>query len=331
MEFIYAININYMLDLSKVQYTGNVKKNIKNIITKYGTNFIIKNENIKLPIKVSYHSEKYNDDVKYYTFVYSQKNRKTPLHPFKIIFYDTENFKENNNCEISNIQKTKEYSGTNIMNTILKLLRVLNIKRVNIADGATIKCNNSQIDLTLFKLIEKNVGFYARFGFKSFISYIDYENKTKYKNATIMNQVLILKLQQFRNIKIDTLIALLNKLLSICTSILKTQDYTNVKIYVINNFNTTYLLDKQYRAYILALFEDIDILLHILLKFKNKKLGNVLIYLFYNHCELYQDIFNIIGDSIYSIEYQKDKVEFKFKILYREIRPMRYAKLYLDL
>ena len=57
----------------------------------------------------------------------------------------------------------------------------------------------------------------------------------------------------------------------------------------------------------------------------------MLIYLFYNHCELYQDIFNIIGDSIYSIEYQKDKVEFKFKILYREIRPMRYAKLYLDL
>ena len=156
------------MDLSKYHaLSDSVQDNLKGLIKTHGNKFMIINDKIELPAKIELITSKYNTDLEYYSIMYD-KPRNFWLLPFKIDFVDAHKIAINNNCYISNIHKTEEASGTDIMHTILKMLKLLRVNTVYIHDGTTIMCDGKEVDLSYYKLLEKGLTFYQKFGFKFF-------------------------------------------------------------------------------------------------------------------------------------------------------------------
>ena len=151
-----------VLYLSKFRANGDLFKNLKTI-KHLGTHFNIKYKNMLVKSSILYDSNRINKE-KFYT-IYSLTN---DTFAYKIKFF------KNNNAHVEYIHKTDQYSGSQIVQFVIKLCKVLKVKEVTLYDATSIKCGEKEYDLSFLKLLEHGKTFYMKFGFK----FIDYDKKT---------------------------------------------------------------------------------------------------------------------------------------------------------
>lgn len=319
-------------------FGNNVQKNILILKKNYGNKFIIRDHDIQMPCLLYEVKESNNPNMKYYSLVYDIKERYSFLLPFKINFIDIiklskkdgTNYK-NNNCYIANIHKTKNISGTNIVNTILKLLKILNVEQVILHDGARIHCDGSdrEIDLSFFKLIEKGITFYQKFGFEFMMDpgnpwhAIDFgstDNMVKILNKSL-NNIHKIKLPYYKNAYI--------KILGIITTIIKEQDYDNVKIYLHHPYKPYLVKKENNKDKLLGMVNDIDALLHIIKLSQKEYLTEAMIDTFYADCNTYMQLESLILDNLFvGITYKKKSIYLKHIDIFHALRYIRNSSIF---
>lgn len=303
--------------------------NIKLLKQRFGSKFYIvdKNTPIKIPVYL-YKVKSANGKNYFYAMIYDIKDRYDKILPFKIDFIDriTNN---NNNCYIANIHRTCELTGTQIVIFILKLLKILGADVVSVHDGTEITCakDNRTTSLSFFKLIEKNMTFYQKFGFKFHI----YNSWLKFDYSTDeeMNKAMLKALKQFRKIKISYLINAYTQILNIIKRVIEKQDYNLMKIYLYQP--TRPYLVKDLRTYVLRIVNEIDVILRILKQASGTKfLYQLLIQLFYENCADYNNLFTlIINNLIYEIKYHKISIQLKHINLFQTIENIKSNSIYV--
>ncbi|AYV82102.1 MAG: hypothetical protein Homavirus7_8 [Homavirus sp.] len=231
-------------------YVNDVQTNIVTILSTYKSDdcsFIIKNGDIILPAQI-YHV--YNSS--YYGIRYPIKERIISLLPFDIIFADFCTSEKGNDCHINSIHKFMNLSGTQIVETLIKFLKLINVHRISLTDGAIInysKINNKhiKIDLSLFKLIEKGETFYQRFGFVA--GYRSVYHKSIFEQNGGVDNALKKYLKNINSLKCSELKSMYDKLIKILQTVITTNDYNNVKLYKWDTFiksvnNSTHIYDS---------------------------------------------------------------------------------------
>lgn len=145
-------------------FNKSVQQNLDKLYEDFGEKFIIKKNNIVFDVileKISFSSNK-----KKFWCIHSDEKYKTQsLYIFCICFYDCYNFEIGDNSYISDISKSENISGTEIVKFVLGINRKLCVKRTFLHDNAKITFNNNEYDLSLIKLLEKKQTFYTRIGF----------------------------------------------------------------------------------------------------------------------------------------------------------------------
>lgn len=305
------------------KFTNDLQKNILILKKSFGSRFKIKDGDIEMPAYLYLVIEPDNKKMKYYSLVYDIEDREDWLLPFKIAFLDMEKAIINNNCYIANIQKIETISGTIMVEIVLKLLKILHVEKAILHDGAHIDCGNSEVDLSFFKLLEKGITFYQKFGFKfkmqkyasDIISYDSTENMVK---------VLHKNLKDIHKIKLDYYREAYVKILDIIKQIIKNQDYDNVKIYLHHPYKPYIVKKDRVREFILSTVRDIDSLLAIIKNSKKKYLTETMIELLYIDCNTYLLLEDLIfKNQFIGIKYRGKGIYLKHSIIFRNLRHIR--------
>jgi len=162
----------YDLNSNNFKCIDDVQSNLDYIYHKTKT-FSIKDNSTILPCKLT------KSGHKYYKLKFNGTNMNNVyLIPFLVIFADYQTSQLNNNCYFENIHKTPEYSGTTIMTTVLKMLKIIGIKKVYLIDSAK---TDTVDNLSLRIILSKGYSYYQRFGFQ-FTIYPSFFNRLKYEN-----------------------------------------------------------------------------------------------------------------------------------------------------
>lgn len=303
------------LNSNKIKFGNNVQNNIKILLNKLGRKFviqdIIKGKVIKIPalfVRTCGH-------IPYYYLIYDIKDRNNALFPFKIDFISEKNILDND-CYIANIHKTDKISGTNMMNLVIKILRKLNVDTVYLHDGAAVEFSDGVlVDLTFYKLIEKGITFYQKFGFKFTINNNRYLIR-KYGYDKHLNKFIIKYIDQFKKIKIQNIKKDYNKINNILNLVIANKDYDQLKIYKYNRIRP-YLIDQKKNVQIVEnMTAKVKTAIRILENSKKKYIYELLIDLWNTNQSDYIELDNIINDSKYIIKYHDMKIISKFnKIL----------------
>ena len=215
------------LDLNKdLGYKkGDLQNNIKDLKKKYGMKFMIKYKKFKIPVKFKVNHKKLIG-LSYLSLQYDIKKKTHYLLPFQIDFLDStgNSYKLNNKVYIGEITKTDKISGSNMVKFVLELLKKLGTVTAKLYDGATVNCGNEELELSFFKLIEKNRKFYEKFGFKLTTKYSSWSRKIFPNNSTFYN-ILYQRIDQFKKIKISYYIKIYSKVLDLICNVIKKQDF----------------------------------------------------------------------------------------------------------
>ena len=340
------INIKNKFDLSKKypEYKKfNLQENLDTFYKKYGDEFYIIYNNKKLlvqMIKIILFNNKY-----FYRIKYKEGKNNLYDYNFKIDFRD--NINNNPNCSyIANIEKSKLFSGSELVKISLEINRILGAEKTYLVDETYIPCNsdNKNMSLKLIKLLEKDKTFYMNLGFEFDIQYT---SKYNYSNKKELEEVYNKLVSKIRKIKCETLINELLTIITFVNSIITDNKnyYKNIDkitiIEVINedekeiveyyHKNLIVFQDTKLESLLLTLKENIK-LLHILRRNKNKYiyLYKFLIHLFKEDCYYYNIFINNFlynyrtdikfGNTIYSLESRK-----LFDTFYNMINPIYFS------
>jgi hypothetical protein len=174
-----------------------------------------------LDINLKFELEKINhnpyNDIEFYRLIHKVEKRITSREPLTIDFIDPISLELNNNCFLTTIQKTMEYSGKQLVNLCIEICKKLKINKIIVCDGATINCDGVKIDLSLLKLIENKKTYYMSLGFNVEKSNTDYFLEIIKDKDTILHlmNVYIDKIRLIKTKKIikecDETICLLKK------------------------------------------------------------------------------------------------------------------------
>lgn len=330
-----------IFDLNKkVTYKKDeLQNNIKDLKKKFGNRFIIKYKKYKLPVRfITEHLKLVG--LSYLSLQYDIKKQTDYLLPFRISFVDSDGgYKLNNNAYIANIHKTKDISGSQMVEFVLELLRKLGANRASLHDGAEVKCGDFDMGLSFFKLIEKKRGFYEKFGFKLTTQLSNY-GKKEFPNNSTMFKLLYNTIDEFKKIKLDYYKNTYIKILEIIFDVIKKQDYHKVDISILthidiqnkNDPSILYIKSEDIKGKLLNLVKECDIILGIIKNTKHKYLYKLMIELFNDQqkCKSYIDIMNyIIHNQFYMIKYGKRIVKLENKFVFSAIFQIKnLAKLY---
>jgi len=203
-----------VLNLDKKQYfKGDLKSNLSQFYKNYSGKILIKYKKKKINTVVEY--SKLANGLKYISIFSDDDNRETPLMLFKIDFIDIRTAKFNGNAYIANIHRSKEISGTTLVNMCITICKMLAVKTIIIGDGTEVYCYDEVYDLSFLKLIETGKTFYMRFGFENDPTgnsgYYQFKNL---KELKLMRNNLI---NYIRNIKMSDIIKEYKNTLEIVT------------------------------------------------------------------------------------------------------------------
>jgi len=316
-----------ILDLNKISpLEQNLQDNLVRLGRTYGKKFIIKNDSIELHSKL-YLSE--GNHIEYFILKADVEKRYYPLYPFKIEFYDSVNKEFNNNCYIANIHRTDKFTGTQIMETILKFLKMIGVEIAYLYDGARVVCGNDEMDLSLFKLIEKGQTFYQKFGFQ--IDVPEWQI-LRYGNAKNAEKVLIKSLKKFREIKIKDLIDLYKKTIILLSYVIVEQDYKNLDIMIDHYDEPYYTRPEMVRERCIETIKELDQLLEIFQVTQHKFLYKLFVDTVSTNCATYKVLEDyVINNMIYSIVYKKKHIKFPYRDVIRDIVAIRSSRFYIRL
>jgi hypothetical protein len=308
-----------VLDLENIniEIIDDVQENIRNIHKKYGKKFIIKYKNNTIPVILErVILDTYKEQL--YCLYYDLEKRIDELIPFSIYFIDPLKSELNNNTYISDIHRTDEINGSTMVKIVLKINEVLKVKKTSLYDATTIECHNKIYDLSYFKLIEKGITFYMKFGFDFDMGSIDMFY-TKFRSVDDLKSKIKEVIDKIKLIKVKDIIDEYQSTLDILNEVVKKQDYNNFNI-ILNDYNS-YLIIPYRRYYkknpessISELFRESNIMLNILKDnaMKYEYLTDFIIELFNNKdkCVLYDKISDYIFYSDrYKIIYGKKSIE----------------------
>jgi len=269
---------------------------------------------------------------KFYKIEYLQDKRYTDLHPVQLKFYHKSDKSNRNNCYISNIHKTNDISGTNMMKFVISLLKKLGVKHATIYDGTSVKCGNERMDLTLQKLIVNGSGFYERFGFSYIV--VDDWHINQFDNTKNLKKILKDKLTIFRKITVKEYIKLYQDLLDLIFSVIKKQDFKNVDIAYYDDIDEyRYESSDNINEKLIKMLGNINEILGVLFKTKKKYIYQVMKDTFKDSCQEYVKIINNIieGNYIQFVKYKNKKVNFMHRHTIDIIKTIRYTQLAQDL
>ena len=318
------------LNKSKNYKKENLQKNINSLKKEYGNKFLIKYKKFNIPVKFQVKQLKFKN-LKYLCLKYDIEKQIEYLLPFMINFIDNDTYELNNNVYIANIHKINEISGTQMIEFVLKLLEVLGVNMASLYDAASVKCDNNNMQLSFFKLIEKKRGFYEKFGFK-LSSQINNYGKKQFPNNEIMHNLLYDTIDKFKTIKLDYYKNIYIKILEIFLNIIKNQDYHKLEIGILeeidiqneNNMIILYVENKIDEVF--YIIKDINRILEIIKNTKQKLLYKFMIETFNdsNKCQIYLDIMCLIIDyKLYSIKYKNKIIKLDNLYLFRTIKEIQ--------
>lgn len=312
------------VDFPPSRMTSSVEQNLKKIVKKYGERFLLQSTHAVLPTRLYLDN---SHGVKHYIMRYDLPNRTSNFFPFKVDFIDVHSGKvAGKNAYISSIHRTGDISGTHIMELILRVLTILNVHRVSLRDVATISCNKREIDLSLFKLIEKGTTFYGKFGFHFDVTLM----RSRYPSKEYMNKVLMSSLAYVKRLRVSEVRKVYHDAMMILLQAISDQNYSWLKFethapfdYVNKDAKIVVPLSSN-RSTCFQVLREIDTVLKVL-DGKFVLLCELLVHMFRNHCDTYVTLYdNVINYNIESISYGPDeKVVFPFRVHLNHILAIR--------
>ena len=327
-----------VFDLSQQPLTGSLQENLKYVHSKFGESFNIKWDKLIIPVKFYLNICKLNGK-KFYEMVYDLKENTKSLFPFLIVFIDTNTGIVGETTYIANIHKTDKISGSTMVKFVLELQRILGVKKTFLHDGASVPCGDEDgMNLSWFKFIEKNRGFYMKFGFQIEMSKRD--GVFKYNNMEDLKSDLDDTLKKIRKIKVADVIKERQNIIDIIAFATKEQDKDSFKIKYLNEppifeKNLDYFYTNPFGT-IPRLFTESYSVLGILNETKETYLHKYLSKLFNDPktCQKYNDLTRILCVSgISNIYYKKKEVKLKYADLfykYKFIKGMYIYAYYFD-
>ena len=212
MDNIFDLGINY-------DFGSDLQINLAKLKNKFGNKFSIKWMDWILPVRLDMVLID-TDKLKFYKLDYDMPHRTTYLKHLSIFFLDPLTNKLNNNSYIANIHKTDLISGSDMVRIALEINRVLGVKRTSLNDGATILCADTEVDLSFFKLIERGLTFYMKFGFEFEITNPEWFG-VHFKNLSQLKNKVSDLISKIKNIKIKPIISEYEKILYMLAYVIK--------------------------------------------------------------------------------------------------------------
>lgn len=325
--------MNKTFDIIKEKYENNdVQQNLKHLEFKYGNEFNIKYNDIILPVKFLKETSEINPKKSVYVMYYDDKDRKTDLRPFKIIFSDI-NFgnKPENITYIANIHKTEKISGSTMIEIVLCINKVLKVKKTFIHDGTSIDCREFKHDLSFIKLLEKEKTFYMKSGFEFDVSARD--NFDGFDNKEDLNKYISELIKKCRKVKIKDVEIYYNKLLDFVVKIIKDADYKELKIYHGSNSYSNIINEwkiSNTEDYLRRILFDVIWILEIL-KTDEIYLYKLLIKMFNDkeNCQNYNFIRYIVAEQHFTrIIYKNEEMKEDFNKDFILLMKLRHSSIY---
>ena len=316
-----------ILDLNHPpKFTDNLQKNVLLLKKIFNKKFIIKDSDLEFPVYLYEIVEQDNPKMKYYSLIYNEEERYDWLLPFKIVFLDTIAVEKNNNCYIANIHKKDNISGSIMVTFVLKLLKLLHVEKAYLHDGANIQCANSDfnIDLSFFKLLEKGITFYQKFGFNFYLAENNSDLLLNFGSLDNMMKSLKNDLKNIHRIKIKYYRDAYIKILDIIKESIKNQDYENVKIYLHHPYKPYLVKPDKVKEHLLSTIRDIDSLLHIIKGSKRIYLTELMVDLLYKDCNSYLKMEDLIFRNMFKgIKYRGKGIILKHHKIFRNLMFIR--------
>jgi hypothetical protein len=322
----------------KILFTNDVQKNIEMMLDQLGEHFIVKDNKISFPTCIETIESILGK--KLYVVRCNINERETFLYPFLInMFMERTEVTAENDCYIANIHKYENWSGTEIMNFVIHLLKLLNVNNVYIDDGTRVSCMKHDNDLSYFKLIEKRETYYERFGFKPiphgwyYIYFKDNDDVKKHVNEIVdrINKVTCKEIRkQFK------------KLYEILKLIKKKGKYDDIKYYRLDFQSISFDVEQSNYVFKKSEMENETIKLIdncekiiMMLKVKDKLFVDLLKRLFYDDCENYffieQMLLHCQEGRFVGLEYNGEKIFLNYLNDFYLLRIIRGMRLKLNL
>lgn len=231
------INVNKPLSLLKTPKDFTLGK-VNAVLSTFPENITIVNENISLDgivtkITIPLLSGQYR-----YRLEYAGSDAecyKNDLKPFLIYFEDRQTHEINDNCYIANFHKTTKHSGTDVIWTILKFLKLIGVKQVSLFDGSSVTDSTSTVSLSLIKLLELGRTFYNKFGF---VHSFEWNVPRDFGTRENFEKVFKESITASMNIEIKDLIKYYTELTNFLSRKVESKELDKIKYYGITRENT---------------------------------------------------------------------------------------------
>lgn len=306
-----------MFDLRlKHNFSVDVNKNIKVIVSKLTDHFVIKDD-VEVPVIMSH--VKQDNGMSYYIMYYDGECVADQEHTIKIWFINSNDGKYDNSAYLNHLSRTDTISGTQLLNVILKFLKTINVKKVRLYDGASIKCHDKSLGLANVKLLESGLTWYMKFGFEFDVEKpftILYQYKT---HKECLKRVHVL-LDKFKKITVNEVIEKYESIIKMLT------DKKDIEVVCINKHlmlkqdyykNKKYDLQKAKDDYIAAL--------GYIKPYAGKYLYECMLDLFKKNCEGYLCIENeLLGETpVYSFTSGSQTITREYCMSFLEVNEIR--------
>jgi hypothetical protein len=192
---------------NEYNFTNNVQRNLDTLFNmmydekKKATHrvavFKIKHNDIIMKVKLA-KIKSITNNVEFYTLFY-KKIINDDMSPLKIDYIHPFTLEVNNDCYIASLHRIENMSGTQIMDIMIKLNKLLNVKNVYLSDGSTVIIGDQKKDLSIMKMLETNKTYYMRFGF-DFTLYGMVNYIYKFNNIDDLHKLVNKTIKKIRNI-----------------------------------------------------------------------------------------------------------------------------------
>jgi hypothetical protein len=298
----------FNLDLHH-KFSDNVIKNIKVVYSKLGESFNIIHGETTIPVRLVLC--KYGNGSQIYNMIYDDPNRSTNMHTFKILFYHK---KIKNAIKIANIQRNDKLSGTVIIEMIIKMAKLMNVKKIYLQDGSRIACGDVNIILPIVHLLEKGELWYSKFGFKFDVD----DNGTNEIYMYKSNKDIMLRLKELaEDIKKITVAELLDQfrqavdLLNSGKKISMTA-FNQFTFQDIDMYSRNIDIEGKRNFYVICI--------NVLEQATQKYLWEYMVWVAKNNCVSYKYLQNhAVDDNIYIISSDDTTIKWDYMIPFNEI------------
>lgn len=278
--------------------------NIYNFIKKYkNKTFILKNDSMEFEVKLSKIKSLIDSKLDYYIIntIENGFDIEHVKYVFRIdFFYKKPSFE---NVYIYNISKSTKYSGSDVTIFVIDFLKsFIQVKYIYLHDATKVSCkdSNDKFDLSLYKLLTSNIGFYQKLGFKLIIE----DNK---KDIT---KTLVKLAKKVGNYKIKNILQNLKDIINLV------EKYTNkIQVSYIEKYDKI-IIEKKLEDYKNFIY-NIGYLYFTMISYKNYTFQKYILTLNNKKCFILSQLFEILNYiSYFEFSYEKEKIKSPFFLDY---------------